>query len=146
MASSCVYMSAMILLQETDFLSLSPSPCQKHNIFGDEVPMEKHGHITEFDPGQDDWSSYVESLEHYLAANDVLDANKKRSILLSTCGAATYRVIRNLLLPRTSTDASFTEIVQLIKGHYDPKPSVIVNKDINLTLVFISQESQLQHL
>ena len=82
MASSCVYMSAMILLQETDFLSLSPSPCQKHNIFGDEVPMEKHGHITEFDPGQDDWSSYVESLEHYLAANDVLDANKKRSILL----------------------------------------------------------------
>lgn len=36
-------------------------------------------------------------MKHFVA-NDVVDADKNRSILLSVCGPATYKVIRNLVM------------------------------------------------
>ena len=45
-----------------------------------------------------DWNLYAERLDHYLAANDVANAEKKRPILLSSCGASMYKLIMNLTL------------------------------------------------
>ena len=85
-----------------------------YKMFGNKVPMAKHGSITNFDPSHDNWNS-----GHGLAANDnKMDGNNKCSILLNTCGAVTYKIIRDLITPR-STDVSFTEIVNLITKHYN---------------------------
>ena len=52
------------------------------------------GNIEEFDGSKDDWSQYVERLEHFFYANEITDADKKRAVFLSVVGAATYQSIR----------------------------------------------------
>ena len=51
--------------------------------------MEAHGIISEFSSAQETWTSYIERLEQYLAANKVEDANQQRAILLGVCGHCT---------------------------------------------------------
>ena len=90
--------------------------------------MANHGTISPFEQGKEDWTSYSEHLEQYFAANDVTDAGKQRAILLSSCGAPTYQVIRNLTAPDKPTARTFKEIVALVKDHYCPPPSEIVQR------------------
>ena len=90
--------------------------------------MAMHGTIGEYDPQREDWTSYSERLLEYFTANDVDGADKKRAILLSVVGAQTYQLIRNLVAPGKPTEKSFGELVKLVKGHYQPTPSVIVQR------------------
>ena len=46
----------------------------------------------EFDEKLEDWIQYSEQLEHFFTANDIVDANKKRVILLTVIGSMTYKV------------------------------------------------------
>ena len=84
-----------------------------------------HGRVGKFDPNLEDWTSYTERLQQYFTANDVTE-NKQRAVLLSGCGVATYRLIKNLTAPDKPTDKSFTQLVKLVADHHNPKRSVIV--------------------
>ena len=68
--------------------------------------MAKHGSLGEFSLAHGDWKSYIERTKQYFAANDVTDEDKQRAILLSACGDATYRRIKDVLSPTTPADAS----------------------------------------
>ena len=67
-------------------------------------------------------------MKHYFVANDVADGGKKRSILLSVCGPATYKVIRNLVEDGKLDTTSYDDIVKLVKGYYDPPPSITMQR------------------
>ena len=86
------------------------------------------GTISEFSSSQESWMAYVERLVQYLATNKIEDADQRRAILLSVCGPATYRLIRNLVSPKKPTELKFAEIVEIVQKHHDPKPSVIVQR------------------
>ena len=86
-----------------------------------------HRTVGEFDPTLEDWSSYTEQLQLYFTANDVEEA-KQKAILLSGCGVATYRLIKNLTAPEKPTDKTFAQLVQLVGEHHNPKPSKIVER------------------
>jgi len=90
--------------------------------------MANHGTISEFSSSQETWTSYIEGLEQYLAANKVEDADQQKAILLSVCGPATYRLIHNLASPKKKTELKLKEIVELVGKHHDPKPSAIVQR------------------
>ena len=90
--------------------------------------MATHGTVGEFQPSQEDWTSYVERLQQYFTANDVIAAEKQRAILLSAVGASTYRLIRSLLAPAKPTDHPFKEIVAAVQAHHQPPPSMIVER------------------
>ena len=83
------------------------------------------GKIEEYDE-KESWIEYTERLGQYFAVNEITDSAKKRAILLSVCGAKTYKLIRNLVSPRKPTDKSFAELVNLVKNHLNPRPSSIV--------------------
>ena len=51
------------------------------------------GRIDEFDAAKEEWTQYVERVDHFYAANGIDDAGKKRAALLAGVGAATYRVL-----------------------------------------------------
>ena len=89
-----------------------------------------HGTISGFDNSDEDWRSYTERLEHYFVANEIDSAEKRKAILLSCCGPQTYQLVKNLLALEKPSDKTYTEIVGLVGGHLNPKPSIIVQRFI----------------
>ena len=89
----------------------------------------KHGAVGEFNSDQEDWVSYTERLVQYFVANGISEeGDKRRAILLSSCGPTTYQLLRNLVAPGKPTDKSFTQIVELVRDHHQPRPSTIVQR------------------
>ena len=84
--------------------------------------MAAHGRLSEFDPQREDWISYSER------TNDIESAYKKKAIFLSVVGAETYQLIRSLVSPQLPTAKSFDELVKVVQDHYQPTPSVIVQR------------------
>ena len=90
--------------------------------------MATHGSLAPFDSSTEDWTSYTQRMNYYFVANDVADGAKKRSILLSACGATTYKIIRNLVEEDKLDTTSYDDIVKLVKAHFDPTPSAIMQR------------------
>ena len=95
---------------------------------GVQARMATYGTVCEFVEGHEDWTEYEERLGHFFSANEITDEAKQRSILLSACGAKTYRLIRNLATPRKPGEIPYDELVALVGNHHNPKPSVIVQR------------------
>ena len=94
---------------------------KRENItFRDEDIMALIGKVEEFQEN-DNWIEYAERLEHYFTANEITDNGKKRAVLLSSCGAKTYKLIRNLVAPGKPTDKSFAELINIVKNHLNPR-------------------------
>ena len=60
-----------------------------------------YGNIGEFDQALEKWEAYIEQMEQYFVANDIISDTKKKAILLSTCGPSTYSTIRSLAVPNS---------------------------------------------
>ena len=86
------------------------------------------GKVDEFDGTKEEWTQYVELLEHFFVANDIVDAGKKRAVLLSVVGASTYALLRNLVSPAKPGEKSYSELVAVLKEHYNPTPSETVQR------------------
>ena len=79
-----------------------------------------------FRPGEDNWEEWKERLEFYLEAENITEADRKRSVLLTVCGKETYSLVKSLASPSKVKDKSFVEILSLLDRHLQPKPSVTV--------------------
>uniref|UniRef100_A0A3B3H285 CCHC-type domain-containing protein n=1 Tax=Oryzias latipes TaxID=8090 RepID=A0A3B3H285_ORYLA len=91
--------------------------------------MATIGTLAAFDPKSQTWDKYnTEILEQFFAANEIDNEDRQKAILISVVGAPTYSLMRNLLSPDKPKDKSFNELVLLMKNHYDPKPSEIVQR------------------
>ena len=62
------------------------------------------------------WRYFSMSSSHsvYLAANEVTAAGTQRAMLLSSCGASTYKLIKDMLSPNSTAVAEFDKIVEKI--------------------------------
>ena len=106
--------------------------------------MPTFGAIEAFSNVPNEWDAYSERLDHFFTANDLGEIklnsdgknqnevrareDKRRAILLSVLGSATYNVLRNLCLPHKPDEKSYREILQLLKHHYSPIPSETVQR------------------
>ena len=48
-----------------------------------------------------------------------------RNVLLTVVGARTYDTLRSILTPAAPRDKTLDALIEVLKGHYDPKPLVI---------------------
>ena len=87
-----------------------------------------HGSIGPFDSSEEDWETYVERVELYLAANKIEDGTQRRDVLLSVCGAKTYHTLRDLLAPAKPRETSYADVVETLKTHFNPKQGVAVHR------------------
>ena len=87
-----------------------------------------NGKLGEFNPTRGDWTSYAERLELYVTANDIVTEKKQQAILLSVCGAETYRLIRDLVTPTKPTENTFAELVKIVKNRHQAPLSTIVQR------------------
>ena len=90
--------------------------------------MAIHGGMAEFDSAIEDWQAYAERLSQYFIANDVEDATKQRAILLSVCGAKTYKLVKSLVSPQRPTDKTYAELVETLNNHHNPAPAITVSR------------------
>ncbi|XP_063954090.1 uncharacterized protein K02A2.6-like [Lytechinus pictus] len=90
--------------------------------------MTTFGTVGEFQVESGDWVQYTERLEHFFAANDIANVEKKRAILLSVCGGQTYRLISSLLAPEKPGQVDYSTIIATVTNHKVPKPSEIVQR------------------
>eukprot|EP00731_Ephydatia_muelleri_P017267 Em0010g365a len=86
------------------------------------------GTIGPYDRGSEEWSAYCERVLIYLSANAVEDADRQRAVFLSVCGAQTYQLIRSLVVPAKPSDKTLKELMDLVKEHLQPAPSVIMQR------------------
>ena len=92
--------------------------------------MSAYSKVRPFNPKADDWEVYEEKLRFYLSANDITDAKKKPSILLTVCGDSTFKLLRSLV-PEGKLDAeavTYDSLVALLKSHYKKKQSVVIHR------------------
>ncbi len=90
--------------------------------------MATHGTLGEFNPTREDWTSYAKRLELYFTANDIVTEKKQQAILLSVCGAETYKLIRDLVAPTKPTEKTFAELVKIVMNHHQPLLPIIVQQ------------------
>ena len=70
-----------------------------------------HGHLPEYDGNSEDWT---EQLKHYFIASDIESEAKQRSLLLSVCGASTFKLIKTILPGTQLEETTFAQIVELV--------------------------------
>ena len=51
---------------------------------------------------------------------------KRRAIFLSVIGAKAFTLLEDLLAPQSVTDQTYTQLVDVLRKHYEPESSVIV--------------------
>jgi hypothetical protein len=90
--------------------------------------MTTFGKIKEFNGEHEEWKHYIERMNHFFEANEIEDEGKQRSIFLVSVGAKTYKLIRSLVAPEEPKSKSYEELAKLVQDHYQPKPSVIVER------------------
>ena len=90
------------------------------------IMAAKHGSLGESDLAKGDWKSYVERAKQHFSANEITDGAKQRAILLSSCGDAPYRTIKDVLSPQAPGEIPFKTIVDKMTEHLQPVPSEIV--------------------
>ena len=70
------------------------------------------GKICEFDAAVENWSSYLERLNHYFAANKVEDEQKKDAFLCCI-GRDTYGLLRALMAPNKPAASTYKQLTVL---------------------------------
>lgn len=98
--------------------------------------MSSVGRLEAFDTSTREWLEYHERILLYFAANDVAE-DKRKAVLLTSCGTATHLLLRNLLLPTKLSDATLAAIFVTSGTHFKPKVSEVVT-----TFKFFSTERQ----
>ena len=92
--------------------------------------MAMYGKMEEYTGEGEEWSQYVERIEFYFTANSIENtaenAGRRKAILLSVIGGKTYGLLRDLLAPDRPSDKTYDEVVEVLKKHFQPKPSEIV--------------------
>ena len=86
------------------------------------------GKIGEFDEKQEEWTQYVERLDHFYAANEIDNADKKRAILLTVIGPTAYKLLRNLVAPAKPGEKTYDALVTAMKQQHNSTPSEIVQR------------------
>lgn len=83
----------------------------------------------DFDIHKNDWEKFIDRMEQYFIANDIINMEKKRAILLSKVNAETYDMIDKICKPKKPGEKSYEEIVKLVKGYLKPPASYLVHRN-----------------
>lgn len=85
------------------------------------------GQLQPFNSDTDSITAYIERVHLFFAANDIPD-KKKVPVFLSTIGGSTYELLRNLVSPELPESLKLSELTEVLKRHFEPKPLVIAER------------------
>ncbi|XP_038107827.1 uncharacterized protein LOC119766680 [Culex quinquefasciatus] len=83
-----------------------------------------------FDGDVDEWQAFREQLEQYFVACDVKEEEKKKAVLINHCEPKTYKLLRDLCMPKVPSAKKYDDLCDLFAKHFTPP--VIVHKERRL--------------
>ena len=89
--------------------------------------MALFGTIDQFDIHDDEFGEYLERVEQYYVANDIVD-DKKVAVFITVVGKETYGVLRSLLAPTKPQDKNFKQISEALLRRLNPTPIIIAER------------------
>ena len=90
--------------------------------------MPTLGNIEAYDANSEQWSHYIERLEFFFIANDITTNDRKKAVILSVCGAETYKLLRSLCAPNNPSEKTYDQLKVLMKQHLSPTPNIIAER------------------
>ncbi|XP_019858297.1 PREDICTED: uncharacterized protein K02A2.6-like isoform X2 [Amphimedon queenslandica] len=86
-----------------------------------------YGRLEEFSPEIETFASYSERVELFLQAHAVPD-DRQVAVVLNAVGVKNYSLLRGLVAPAKPSEKTVTELLDLLKGHYEPEPVIIAER------------------
>lgn len=80
-----------------------------------------------FDDSVESFDDYIDRLTAYFDLNNVIQ-DKKVKILVTALSPKLFSLLKSLLFPKTYTDKTYEELVNILKNHLNPKPLVIPSR------------------
>ena len=87
----------------------------------------KYGYLKEFLPDKDSIGAYLERVALYFVASDI-EEDKQVPILLSSIGARTYSLLRDLVAPVVPGTLSFNRISEILTSLFQARRLVIAER------------------
>ena len=87
----------------------------------------QYGCLEKFRPESDSIRAYLERVTLYFQANDIGE-DKRVPILLSSIGASTYALLRDLVAPDAPGTLTFRRLSEVLTAHFEPKRMVIAER------------------
>ena len=81
------------------------------------------GRLEAFNPDLESITVYLERVELYFCANEV-KREKQVPVFLNLLGRETYALLRNLVSPVKPAEKSLNELMDALRGHFEPKKLV----------------------
>lgn len=85
------------------------------------------GKLEPFDLHKDDWNLYIDRLEQYFIVNDVKPA-MRIATLITVVGSDAYELMVNLCTPEKPSAKTYDDLVDIMRRHLQPKPSVLAER------------------
>ena len=85
------------------------------------------GQVETFDAGRESIAAYLERVELFLAANAV-PVERQVPVFLTLVGGQTYALLRDLLSPAKPADKTLKQLMDALRGHYEPKKVVMAER------------------
>ncbi|KAL0151789.1 hypothetical protein M9458_052940 [Cirrhinus mrigala] len=89
--------------------------------------MATIGRVPEFDSTKEDFDTYLERFEHWIAANEI-DSGKKGNVFLSVLGPVEYGLLKSLVEPVKIIDLTYQQMTQTLSDLFKPKPILIAER------------------
>ncbi|UYV70463.1 K02A2.6-like, partial [Cordylochernes scorpioides] len=91
--------------------------------------MANFGSIESFDPKKPEkWIVYLERMNFFFLANDIVKPERRKAIFLTLIGAETYALARSLASPKELSFVEYDDLIKLLTDHFCPRPNVIVQR------------------
>ncbi|UYV83182.1 hypothetical protein LAZ67_23000087 [Cordylochernes scorpioides] len=94
----------------------------------------------EYNEETETFETFYERLEQFLILEEAGD-EKKKAYLLTLMGSKTYSVLKNLCSPILPKDKTFDNLIDILKRHFSPKRSIVVERFIFFKRMQLKEES-----
>ncbi|UYV64552.1 K02A2.6-like, partial [Cordylochernes scorpioides] len=96
--------------------------------------------VKEYNEETETFDTFYERLEQFLILEEAGD-EKKKAYLLTLMGSKTYGVLKNLCSPILPKDKTFDNLINILKRHFSPKRSIVVERFIFFKRMQLKEES-----
>ncbi|UYV63174.1 K02A2.6-like, partial [Cordylochernes scorpioides] len=94
----------------------------------------------EYNEETETFETFYERLEQFLILEEAGD-EKKKAYLLTLMGSKTYGVLKNLCSPILPKDKTFDNLIDILKRHFSPKRSIVVERFIFFKRMQLKEEN-----